>query len=154
MKVKVKRSTKVIWFCDLRGVICDDRKKVQYLKFLAHLVYQPKSLIQSCFVHHHWHRHHWRHLCTPPPVIGLDIETSYLLCIYTYIPHICTLNIYWFWLVVFKWQPFWCFSWICSSHIDSLRDFILHILMYLFFTFIQKRNNANVPFFLKFMSIF
>ena len=38
--------------------------------FLAHLVYQPKSLIQSCFVHHCWcwHCHHWcwHHLCIPP----------------------------------------------------------------------------------------
>ena len=56
--------------------------------FLAHLVYQPKSLIQSCFVHRHW-----CHLCTPPPGTGLDIETSYLVYICTYIPHMCTSNI-------------------------------------------------------------
>ena len=29
---------------------------VDFTDFLAHLVFQPKSLIQSCFVHHHrWH---------------------------------------------------------------------------------------------------
>ena len=36
----------------------------------------------------------------------------------------------------------------------SHRDFILHTLMYLFFTFIHKMNNATVSYFLKFMSIF
>ena len=49
------------------------------VSFLAHLVYQPKSLVESCFVRHwhwcwHWHHHH---LYTPPPGTGLDIETSY-----------------------------------------------------------------------------
>ena len=48
-----------------------------YSRFLARLVYQPKSLIQSCFVHHHWRRR-W-HLCTPPPGTGLYIETLYLV---------------------------------------------------------------------------
>ena len=53
--------------------------------FLAHLVYQPKSLTQSCIVsHHRWCRcRHWHHLCTPPPGTGLDIETSYLVFICT-----------------------------------------------------------------------
>ena len=32
--------------------------------------------------------------------------------------------------------------------------FILHILMYLFFTYIGKGNNATVTYFLKFMSIY
>ena len=57
--------------------------------FLAHLVYQPKSLIQSCFVHHHWHWHchRWHHhLYTPPPATGLGIETSYLVYLCTYAP--------------------------------------------------------------------
>ena len=69
--------------------------------FLAHLVYQPKSLIQSCFVfcycigigvvlHWHWC---WC-LCTPSPGTGLYIETSYLVHICTWVPHVCTSNIY------------------------------------------------------------
>ena len=51
---------------------------------LAHLVYQLKSLIQSCFVHCCWH---WClcYLCTPSGT-GLDIETSYFV-------YICTSNI-------------------------------------------------------------
>ena len=36
---------------------------------------------------------YWRHhLCTPPPATGLDIETSYLVSMCTYFPHICTSN--------------------------------------------------------------
>ena len=62
--------------------------------FLAHLVYQPKSLIQPCFVCHWRHWHHHRHrLCTPPPGTGLDIETSHLVHTCTYVCHICTSNI-------------------------------------------------------------
>ena len=65
--------------------------------FLAHVVYQPKSLIQSCFVHHLWHRQ-----CHPASALvsvhtlsdtGLYVETLYLVHIYTYIPHLCTSNI-------------------------------------------------------------
>ena len=43
----------------------------------------------SCVVilHHHWH------LGTPPPGTGLDIETSYLVHICTYVPNISTSNI-------------------------------------------------------------
>ena len=40
----------------------------------------------------HWCWQHWC-LCTPPPGTGLDKETSYLVYMCTYIPHICTLNI-------------------------------------------------------------
>ena len=63
--------------------------------FLAHLVYQPKSLIQSCFVRH-------CHcisisiviiICAHTPDTWLDIETSYLVHICTYVSHICTSNI-------------------------------------------------------------
>ena len=45
---------------------------------------------------HHWcWRHHHRcwHLCTPLLATGLDIQTSYLVHICTYAPHICTSNI-------------------------------------------------------------
>ena len=58
-------------------------------------------------------------------------------------------------LVVFKWQPFCYFSLICCpAHTDSHRDFILHILVYLFFIFMHKRNSVTVTFFLKFIGIF
>ena len=54
----------------------------------------------------------------------------------------------------FKWQLLGYFSLICyPAHIDSLRDFISHILKYLFFTYLYKRNDATVTYFLKFMSI-
>ena len=65
----------------------------EWYVFMAHLVYQPRSLIQSCFVRScRWHQHHC-HLCTAPPATGLDIETSYLVYIFTYAPHICSSNI-------------------------------------------------------------
>ena len=48
---------------------------------LGHLAYQPKSLIQSCFVCRHWH---W-HLCTPLLATGLNIETcAHMSLIYTH----------------------------------------------------------------------
>ena len=36
---------------------------------------------------------HQQHLCTLPPGTWLDIETSYLVYICTYVPHVCTSNI-------------------------------------------------------------
>ena len=42
---------------------------------------------------------------------------------------------------------------LLSCHAEGHRDFISLILMYVFFTFIHKRNNATVAFFLKFMII-
>ena len=55
----------------------------------------------------------------------------------------------------FKWQPFLYFSLICyPAHISSHRDFISHILKYLFFFYIHtQRNNATVTYFLKLMTI-
>ena len=47
-------------------------------------------VVIGIILHWHWHR---RHLCTPPPGTWLDIETSYLVHICTYVPHICTSNI-------------------------------------------------------------
>ena len=51
--------------------------------FLAHLVYQPRNLIQSCFVRRAsfcvvilGHCPRRRHLCTPLLATELDIETS------------------------------------------------------------------------------
>ena len=131
------------------------------VQFLADLVYQSNSLIQSCLVQRRWHRHCWyrqcchrHHLCTS--LCRRVRHRNFIFGIHMHIcTYICTSNIQWFWLVVFKWQPFWCFSLICCpAQIDSNRDFILHILMYLFFTFTHKRNNATVTFFQKFMNIF
>ena len=40
----------------VQGSLVDKANELKNLSFLAYLVYQPKSLIQSCFVcHHHWH---------------------------------------------------------------------------------------------------
>ena len=111
------------------------------------------------------HHHHWHHPMLASvsvsssghtsPGTWLDIETSYLVHICTYVPHICTPNIIWFWLVVFKWQPFWYFSLICyPAHIGSHRDFISHVLKYHLLTYIHKWNNATVTFFVKFVGIF
>ena len=66
--------------------------------------------------------------------------------------HICPPYMHIKYLVIlaciFNWQPFWYFSLICCPvHTDSHRDFILHILMYLFFSFIHKRNYGTVNFF-------
>ena len=42
----------------------------------------------------------------------------------------------------------WYFPFICyPAHVDSHRDFTSYILEYLFFTYIDKRNNATVAFF-------
>ena len=57
--------------------------------------------------------------------------------------------------LVLKWQPFWYFSLVFYPvYTDHHRDFVSHILEYLFFTYIHKRNNATVTYFLKFMSVF
>ena len=53
---------------------------------------------------------------------------------------------------IFKWQPFWYFCY--PAFTDSHSDFISHVLKYLFFTRIHKRDNATLAYFLKFMSIF
>ena len=42
----------------------------------------------------------------------------------------------------------------CPASVGSHRDFISHVLQYLFFTYIHKRNNATVTYFLKFVSIY
>ena len=45
------------------------------LKFLAHLIKQPYTIMLSV-VRCRWHRH-WHHLCTPSLATGLDMETSF-----------------------------------------------------------------------------
>ena len=79
-------------------------------------------------------------LASSPLATGLDIEASYLVCTYALIYahkifNDCDLflngrlSLIWY-----------------IAHTDYHRDFLLHILMYLFFTFIHKRNNATVTF--------
>ena len=103
---------------------------------LAHLVYQPKSLIQSCFVR----RRRWcRRRC---PASELVLASSVHNSPWHRIIHRNLAAI-----LVFFFHLLFC-------HTDSHRDFILHILMYIFFTFVHTRNNATVTYFLKFMTIF
>ena len=110
-----------------------------------------RSRRQWCW-HHHWHCC----LCTSLLATCFNIQTIYLVgthvCIYVshYAHQIFSDSD-----IVFKWQQFWYFSLICYPvHLDSYRDFILHILMYIFFTYIHKKNNATVTYFLKFMSTY
>ena len=111
--------------------------------FLAHLVYQPRSLIQSCFVcHRRWHHpalalaslsvhtSPWHMVRHRNFILGTHVQ----ICPpYMHIKYLMILT------CSFKWQPFWYFSLICyPAHIGSHRDFISHILKYLLFTYIHK----------------
>ena len=110
---------------------------IEFIKtrtFLAHLVYQ-KGLKQSCFV------------CRPP------VSSALASYVNTHPRHRVRNRKFIFGMNM----PIcpWYFSLIFyPAHTDSCRDFIVHIPMYLFFTYIHKRNNATVTYFLKFMSIF
>ena len=101
------------------------------------------SLSASVSVHTSpWHRVRHRNF-----IFGIHMH----ICLHIYAHQIFSD----FLIVVCKWQPFWYFSLNCyPAHISSHRDFISHILKYLFFTYTLKRNNATVTYFLKFMSIF
>ena len=50
----------------------------------------PSCIILHCWC---WHQCWCQCLCTPPLGTGLDTEMSYLVHIWTYVPHICTSNI-------------------------------------------------------------
>ena len=117
------------------------------ISILAHLVYQARSL-------KYYHalsviRCRWHHLCTPLLATGLDIE---IFCGYAFTPLVYALHIFSDSNVQFlngsHFGTFLCYP----AHHHG--DYILHMPMYLFFTYIHKRNNANVTYFLKFMSIF
>ena len=111
------------------AINCYMCKSIVLLPFLAHLVYQPKSLIQSCFVCR-WHQCHWHcwFLCTPPLATGLNMETSYLV---HYVPK----------SLIYVHQIFSDSDsqFLNGSHfgilicypIDMFRDFMLHILQLL-----------------------
>ena len=106
----------------------------------AHLVYQPKSLYNH----------------TLSLVVGVGIIVvicahllrhrvrcrNFILGIHM---HICPPYMHIKYLVILT-----CRFSMAASH----GDFISHILKYLFFTCIHKRNNATVTYFLKFMNIF
>ena len=108
-----------------------------------------QSLVQSCFVHHAlslalslsvhtpWHRVRHRSFVF---CIHMHIYSS---CMYIRYLVILTCSFLMAAILVLLFD-------LLSSH----RDFILHLLMYILFTFIHKRNNATVIFFLKFVSIF
>ena len=127
---------------------------------MAHLVYQPKSLIQSYFVvrRRRWHR--------PALSSSSSVHTSpchrvrHRNFIFGTHMHICPPHMHIKYLVIltfvlFKWHQFWYFSLICyPAHFGSHRHFTSHILQYLFFTYIHKRNHATITYFLKFISIF
>ena len=100
------------------------------------------------------HRRGW-HMRTPLLVTGLNIETSYL--VYMHFFPLYMDNKY-FVILAYSFLMaailVLC-SLICyPAHIDSHRDFILHTLMYIFFAYVYKRNNATVTYFLKFLSIY
>ena len=124
--------------------------------FLAHLVYQPKRLMQSCFV-----------CCVSllALVLVLTVQTSpihriiHRSFIFGTHVHLCPSYMYIKYLVILtcsflNGSHFGTSLFCYPAHTDSHQDFMLHILMYPFFTFIHKRNNATVTFYLKFMSIF
>ena len=122
---------------------------------MAHLVYQPKSLIQSCFVHHHpvsalalvcvhsspWHRVRHR---------SFMFGTHMHLCpSHTHIKYLAILTCSFQMaaiLVLF-------FDLLCCPYRQSQKLHIAYCIYFLF-TFIHKRNDATTIFFLKFMSIF
>ena len=83
-----------------------------------------QSLTQSSFVCR-WH--HCRQ-CTPLPATGLDIDTLYLIQIGTLHMHIKYIVIISFYMTAILVLFFDCYP----AHLGSHRDFISHILMYLF----------------------
>ena len=116
-------------FISLFGV----RKEID--RFLVHLVYQPKSLIQSCFVRRHWHWLQHR----PVLVLALvSVHTSpwhrviHRNFIFGIPMHICHPHMHIKYLVIptCSFLVFWNFSLIYYSALrDSHRDFILHLYL-------------------------
>ena len=94
-------------------------------------------------------------ICTPLLATGLNIQPSYLVQMCIYIPHVIHIK----YLVILTCSFKMAVSLVLyliyyAAHINSHRGFILHTLMYLFFTYTLKRNSATVTYFLKFMSIY
>ena len=97
------------------------------------------AIIVGVVLHRCWHRH-CHHLCTPPQ--HMVRHRNFIFGIHM---HICPLYVHIEYLMIltcsFKWQPFWYFSLICyPAHVGSHRDFISHVLKYLFFTYTHKRG--------------
>ena len=63
------------------------------IQFLAHLVYQPKSLIQS-WIDRHVSSSLALSSVHSSPSTWLDMETSYLVYLCTYIPYVCAYQIF------------------------------------------------------------
>ena len=107
---------------------------------MAHLVYQPQSLTQLCFVPR-----------ASSAVASVHTSPSHKVRHRLHILHEYALVALVKYLVILA-DSFWYFSLICyPAHINSHRNFILHIFMYHFFAFLHQRNNATVSYFLKFM---
>ena len=117
---------------------------------MAHLVYQPKRLIQSCFDPrassalaslassvHNPPGNRVRHR-------NFSFGWPYVTIKYDLVIQTCSFEMAAI-LVLF-------FDLLSYPHRQSYR-LILHILTYLFFTYIHKRNNTTEAFFLKFMGI-
>ena len=64
-----------------------------YLVIVPFLVKILETETETGILHSCWHRCLHRHLCTPLLATGLNIQTSYLVHICTYAPHVCTSNI-------------------------------------------------------------
>ena len=129
---------------------------------LAHVVYQPKSLIQSCFVHRCWHWHHaasasvlasvhtspWHRVKHRNFIFGTQMHKC---------PQICTSNISWFWHVVFQWMTVilvFFFNLLFCRYRHSYRFHIANTYVSQSLLSYTKRNNTTVTYFLKFRTIF
>ena len=98
IKVRSKTCHPFIISPQLVSTLCDDLIPALFGSF-GLLTKEPYTVMLCllCIIvlHRHWCQcwcWHW-HLCTPPPGTGLDVETSYLVHICAYVPHICTSNI-------------------------------------------------------------
>ena len=122
------------------------RETIQFW-FICFISQEPYTImlsaISSLASSSSWHQHQ-RHLFAPLLATGLNIKLHIYLC--SSCMHIKFLVI--LVVVVFKQQPFWYFPFICYPVlVDSHWDFI-------FFTYIHKRSNATVTYFLKFMNMY
>ena len=120
-----------------------------------YLVYQPKSLIQSCFVR----RRRPASLASASALMSVHTSLRHRVRHRNFIFGIhmllCPSHMHMKYLVILTCSFYMAaILVICYSHTDSLRDFILHILMYILFIFIHKKNKATITLFLKLMSIF
>ena len=92
----LRKSTEVTMLAPLAGKFCFIYNAGNYTFWLIWFINQRalyNHALSIIIIGVVLHQHHHCHLCTPPPGPWLDIETSYLVHICTYVPHICTSNI-------------------------------------------------------------